>query len=33
MPILLLVSTSCAILGLELDLELLLLNLMPINIR
>jgi len=33
MPILLLVSTGRAILGLELDLELLLLNLIPINIR
>jgi len=33
MPILLLVSTGCAILGLELDLELLLLNLIPINVH
>jgi len=32
MPILLLVGTGYAILGLELDLELLLLNLIPINI-
>jgi len=32
MPILLLVSTSRIILGLELDLELCLLNLIPINI-
>jgi len=33
MPILLLVGTGCVILGLELDLELLLLNLIPVNIR
>jgi len=32
MPVLLLVSTSWVILGLELDLELPLLNLMPINV-
>jgi len=32
-PILLLVGTGCAILGLELDLELLLLNLVPVNVR
>ena len=33
MPILLLVNTSRIILGLELDLELPLLNLIPINVR
>jgi len=33
MPILLLVSTGRVILGLDLDLELLLLNLVPINVR
>jgi len=32
-PILLLVSTGYVILGLELDLELLLLNLVPVNVR
>jgi len=32
-PILLLVSISRVILGLELDLELLLLNLIPVNVR
>jgi len=33
MPIFLLVGTGCIILELKLDLEVLLLNLIPINIR